>query len=146
MFDYPRGFPMNKLLIGLALAAGVGFVAQSSASAADMGMKIELSAQNGSGETGYATLTPHGKGTLVQIHLQGGPAGVAQPAHIHPGTCDKLDPKPKFGLSPVKGGKSSTVVPASIDTLLASPMAINVHESAKDIKKYVACGDIKKSM
>lgn len=137
---------MNKLLIGLALAAGVGLVAQSSASAADMGMKIELSAQNGSGETGYATLTPHGDGTLVEIHLQGGPAGVAQPAHIHPGTCAKLDPKPKFGLKPVKDGMSSTVVPVSIKTLLASPMAINVHESAKDIKKYVACGDIKMSM
>ena len=140
---------MNKLLSTVAIAMGVGLAAQAPAWAADMNMhslKIELSAQNGSGETGYATLTPHGKGTLVQIHLQGGPAGVAQPAHIHPGTCDKLDPKPKFGLLPVKGGKSSTVVPVSIDTLLASPMAINVHESAKDIKKYVACGDIKKSM
>ena len=111
-----------------------------------MGMKINLAAQNASGETGYAMLTPEGKGTRVQIHLQGGPAGVAQPAHIHRGTCAKLDPKPAFGLAPVKGGSSTTVVPVSIEALLATPMAINVHESAKDIKKYVACGDIRKSM
>ena len=136
---------MKKILVCLAIGVGIGISAQS-ALAADTSLKIDLAAQNGSGETGYATLTPHGKGTLVQIHLPGGPAGVAQPAHIHPGTCAKLDPKPRFVLSPVKGGISSTVVPVSIATLLASPTAINVHESAKDIRKYVACGDIRKSM
>lgn len=137
---------MNKILACLALGVGLGMVAQAPVLAADMGLKIDLAAQNGSGETGYATLQPHGSGTQVVIHLKGGPAGVAQPAHIHSGTCDKLDPKPTYGLKPVKGGMSSTVVPVSIAKLLASPMAINVHESAKDLKKYVACGDIKKSM
>ncbi len=137
---------MKKILACLAFGVGLGMAAQTPVLAADMGLKIDLAAQNGSGETGYATLQPHGKGTQVVIHLKGGPAGVAQPAHIHSGTCDKLDPKPAFGLKPVKGGMSSTVVPVSIDKLLASPMAINVHESAKDLKKYVACGDIKKSM
>ncbi len=140
------GNHMKKLLVCLAFGMGVGVAAQAPAWASGMGLKIDLAAQNGSGETGYAMLTPHGKGTLVQIHLPGGPAGVAQPAHIHRGTCVKLNPKPAFVLSPVKGGSSSTVVPVSIQTLLASPMAINVHESAKDIRKYVACGDIRKSM
>lgn len=137
---------MNKLLACMVLGVGMGIAAQAPVQAADMGMKIDLKAQNASGETGYATLEPHGSGTLVVIHLQGGPAGVAQPAHIHSGTCDKLDPKPSFGLKPVKGGESSTVVPVAISKLTASPMAINVHESAKDLKKYVACGDIKMSM
>ena len=137
---------MKQLFASLILGAGMAVVAQQAAFAKDTGFQVDLATQNDSGETGHATLKPHGKGTLVEIELKGGPAGVAQPAHIHAGTCDKLDPKPAYGLNPIKGGKSRTVVPVSIDKLLASPMAINVHESAKDLKKYVACGDIKKSM
>lgn len=140
---------MKKLLICLAFGMGAGVAAQSAALAADAGnmpVKVELAAQNSSGETGYAILTPHGDGTMVEIHIKGGPEGVAQPAHIHAGTCANLDPKPAYGLSPVKGGISSTVVSVSIRALMASPMAINVHESPKDIPKYVACGDIKMAM
>ena len=33
-------------------------------------------------------------------------------------------------------------IDASFDELVTSPMAINVHESAANIGKYVACGDI----
>ncbi len=33
-----------------------------------------------------------------------------------------------------------------MDDWYKEPMAINVHESASDLKKYVACGDIKKPM
>ena len=39
-------------------------------------------------------------------------------------------------------GKSNTVIDASLDELVATPMAINVHESAQNLGKYVACGDI----
>jgi hypothetical protein len=37
---------------------------------------------------------------------------------------------------------SFTVVDTSIDELLDSPHAINVHESADNIQNYIACGDI----
>ncbi|MCC6421434.1 MAG: hypothetical protein IT429_24720 [Gemmataceae bacterium] len=37
---------------------------------------------------------------------------------------------------------SETVVPASLQDLLTSPHAINVHESAANIQRYIACGDL----
>src|SRR5262245_52062788 len=104
---------------------------------------VKLGEQNNSGETGTATLTAEGSSTKVELNVKGGAKGVAQPAHIHEGSCAKLDPKPKYGLSNVTDGKSSTTVPVSLETLTKGELAINVHKSAEDLKTYVACGDIK---
>jgi hypothetical protein len=107
-------------------------------------MTVKMAAQNKSGETGTAKLTAEGADkTRVEISLKGGPKGVDQPAHIHEGSCAKLDPKPKQGLENVVDGKSSTVVPMSIGDLSKGGLAINVHKSKEDIKTYVSCGDIK---
>ena len=107
-------------------------------------VNVRIHAQNKSGESGTAKLTPEGADkTRVEISLKGGPSGTPQPAHIHEGTCKKLDPKPKYGLESVVDGKSSTIVPVGIDTVRG--MAINVHKSADDIKTYVSCGDIGKA-
>ena len=106
---------------------------------------VKLSQQNKSGESGTAKLTPAGDKTKVEISLKGAPKGVSQPAHVHEGTCAKLDPKPKYGLSNVVDGKSTTEVPADIKTLRGGNLAINVHKSAEEAKVYVACGDIKKA-
>lgn len=103
----------------------------------------KLHAQNGSHEYGTVALKPRGEGTDVEVHVINAPAGQNQPAHIHPGTCATLDPTPKYPLSPVLDGTSETVLKVSIATLTASPMAVNVHESADDLKDYVACADLK---
>jgi hypothetical protein len=105
---------------------------------------VRMGAQNKSGESGTARLTAEGADkTRVQINLKGAPKGTEQPAHIHEGTCAQLDPKPKHGLENVVDGKSTTVVPASLDSLMGGKLAINVHKSKEDIKTYVSCGDIK---
>src|SRR4051812_23789631 len=105
-------------------------------------INVAMHAQNKSGESGRARLTPEGADkTKVEIMLKG--AKGTQPAHIHEGTCAKLDPKPKQGLENVVDGKSSTVVPMSIGDLSKGGLAINVHKSKEDIKTYVSCGDIK---
>jgi Cu/Zn superoxide dismutase len=105
---------------------------------------VKMGAQNKSGETGTAKLTAEGADkTRVEITLKGAPKGVDQPAHIHEGSCAKLDPKPKQGLENVVDGKSTTVVPMSLADLGKGNLAINVHKSKEDIKTYVACGDIK---
>ena len=107
-------------------------------------MTVRIGAQNKSGESGTARLTAQGADkTRVEISLKGAPKGVEQPAHIHEGSCAKLDPKPKHGLENVVDGKSSTVVPAGLADLRKGNLAINVHKSKEDIKTYVACGDIK---
>lgn len=78
------------------------------------------------------------------------------PVHIHTGTCDNLgdvvvpltDIKlntagESFGLdSAVPVEQSETDVAITMSDLLASPHAINAHESADAIQNYIACGDI----
>ncbi|MDE2573613.1 MAG: hypothetical protein KGM44_13950 [bacterium] len=107
---------------------------------------IQIQPQNDSGEQGTASLTPMGdSSTKVSISLTGGPSDVAQPAHIHSGSCANLDPKPEYPLQSVTNGHSTTVVPVSLQKLLSSADAINVHKSASEISTYVACGDIVKA-
>jgi hypothetical protein len=132
-----RSTRFASLLFGVALLVGV----TSSAIAADS-MTVKLNPENNSGESGTATLTAMGKETKVDVTVNGVPAGVTQPMHIHKGTCDKLDPKPAFPLSPVKDGTSTTTVKASMDELMKGGYAINGHKSAQDIKTYVFCGNI----
>ena len=129
-----------------AVATGVAFAQETKKKDGKKGEKavtVRMHAQNKSGESGTAKLTPQGADkTRVEISLKGAPKGTPQPAHIHEGSCAKLDPKPKYGLENVVDGKSTTVVPQGIDAVRG--MAINVHKSADDIKTYVSCGDIGK--
>ena len=130
---------------GTAVAVAFAPASNGAEKTGEKPITVKLGAQNKSGETGSAKLTPEGNQTKVEISLKGTPKGVAQPAHIHEGSCAKLDPKPKYGLESITDGKSTTVVPVSIDSLLAGKMAINVHKSGEDLKTYVACGDIKRT-
>lgn len=128
--------------IALAAATGVAFAqdAKQEGKKSAKSVSVKLHAKNKSGENGTAKLTPEGADkTRVEISLKG--AKGTQPAHIHEGTCAKLDPKPKYGLENVVNGKSTTEVPAGIDAVRG--MAINVHKSADDLNTYVSCGDIK---
>lgn len=122
----------------------IGFFAVPAYAAKEKPITVNLGAQNNSGETGTATLTPEGHKTKVVIEMSNAPAGVVQPAHIHEGTCANLDKAPKWKLEPVKDGKSTTVVPVSLETIVKTKTAINVHKSPKEIQDYVACGDIVK--
>ena len=137
------------IVAGIA-AGGIAFAqdkdkAPKKKSSAAKSVNVKLSAQNKSGQSGTARLTPAGSDkTKVEISMKGSPKGVAQPAHVHEGTCAKLDPKPKYPLTNVQDGKSTTEVPADIKTLTAGNLAINVHKSAEEAKVYVACGNIGK--
>jgi hypothetical protein len=101
-----------------------------------------LSAQNGSGEGGGATLTDMGNGTTkVVVDIKSNTTD-PQPIHIHNGTCDNLDPKPVYPLTTMVNGHSETIVNVSVSDLLSKPYAINVHKSATQASIYVACGNI----
>jgi len=123
----------------MLLAAGLS---AGPALALDDTVSVKLEAQNNSGQSGSATLFPDGEKTRVVIELLNTPQGVTQPAHIHAGRCDKLDKAPKWPLEALKGGRSVTLVPDSLDAILADKAAINIHKSAAEIQVYVACGDI----
>jgi hypothetical protein len=134
--------------IAAGTLAALALTASLAANAATMSASktFPISAQNGSGESGTVTLTPAGDDkTTVVISLTGAPAD-AQPAHIHTGTCANLTPAPKYPLSPVTAGKSTTTVAASIESLTAGGFAVNIHKSLNDLKDYVACGNLVSAM
>ena len=126
--------------IGIAFPASASSLAETQVAGSRVYHAV---AQNGSGESGTVALKPRGANTDVEIHLLNAPEGVSQPAHIHMGTCKTLDPAPKYPLEPVLDGTSDGVVHVSIATLLKTPMAVNVHASATNLKTYVACADLK---
>jgi hypothetical protein len=106
-------------------------------------MTINMGAQNGSKQNGQAWLNDTAAGLRVKIQLHNEPAGASEPAHIHQGHCAKLNPAPWKGLSNVVNGVSVTTIPhVTVADLKKAQYAINVHESAANLKHYVSCGDL----
>lgn len=132
---------MRNLLVLILAGAFAG-----PAFALDDTVTVQLEALSDSGQTGTATLLPEGDKTKVVIHLTGGRGGGDQPAHIHLGRCDNLDPTPKWSLEPVKEGQSETLLDVPLDTILKQNVAINVHKSVSEASVYVACGNIVPTM
>ena len=126
----------------LVLLALTSFVRVTSVGAQDSSITIDLNELNDSGISGTATLTDNGDGTTT-VEIQVDDATGGHPAHIHEGTCDNLNPNPEYPLTSVdESGLSETDVEVSLDDLLASPYAINLHESDTNLGVYVACGEI----
>lgn len=129
---------MRRLLLGLLLAG----LFSGAVLAHDNSVTVKLETQNNSGQNGTATLLPDGNKTQVVIELSNVQTGVVQPAHIHMGSCKKLDKAPKWPLEPVKNGRSVTLLPVSLATILKQRTAINVHKSEIEPQIYVSCGNI----
>ena len=103
---------------------------------------VPLVAQNDSGQDGEATLSEvDSETTRVVLEVENPPVD-PQPAHIHRGSCENLDPQPAYGLENVVDGKSTTEVNVAIEDLVDKGFAVNVHKSADEAQVYVACGDI----
>jgi hypothetical protein len=136
---------MRRFLFVVSASAFVslGFFGAAFAQISSMALTVKLDAQNGSGESGTAMITPQGNKTEVVVKLTGGPKGTAQPAHIHAGSCDKLDPQPKIPLQNVMDGTSTTMLDMPLKRVMSGGAAINVLKSTEDLKTYVACGDLK---
>jgi Cu/Zn superoxide dismutase len=145
-----RRFLLGPLLLlsVLALAACGGGGNGGEAEAAEDGamsndeVMVELAEENGSGESGTATLTAMGDQTRVVLELQNTTTS-SQPAHIHEGNCGpSLDPAPLHGLQNVIDGRSDTVVDRPLSELTAGGLAINIHQSNDDLETFVACGNL----
>ena len=104
---------------------------------------IKMGAQNGSKQDGKATFSDTRGGLHVTIELKNEPANASEPAHIHQGLCAKLNPAPWKALHNVIHGMSDTTLPGvTVGDLKKAHYAVNVHESAANLKRYVSCGDI----
>src|SRR5439155_8766858 len=134
---------VTLLALGFALIAALGTV--SIAVAQSQAATLTMASQNNSGITGTATLTDIGGGKVrVEIKATGAGAG-PEPAHIHEGTCAQLNPAPKFPLTSVTNGASTSEIDASLQQLTSVPYAIHMHKSPEEMPIYVACADIKAS-
>jgi hypothetical protein len=136
-----RRLAMVAVVVGILTGLGFG----AGASAQGQSATLQLASQNNSGVTGTATITDIGGGKLrVEIAATGAGAG-PQPAHIHEGTCSQLNPAPKFALTDVRNGASSTTVDGTMQAITSSPHAIHMHKSPDELPVYVACADIRAS-
>jgi hypothetical protein len=133
---------MARSLRHVATLAAIGVLLGASLGHAAGPLTVQLAPQSNSGESGTATLTEDGAKTKVSVNVTGAPAGVAQPLHVHKGTCAQLDPKPTYGLTTLSGGKSDATIDVPLATLQGGKFAINGHKSAQDVSTYVFCGDI----
>jgi hypothetical protein len=101
---------------------------------------------NDSGLSGTAELTARREGTAVSMQING--VVGEHPTHIHTGTCDDLDPDPRYPLNNVElsttelAGTSDSVVDVPLDELLSNPHLILIHKSAEELDVYYACGNI----
>src|ERR671919_172576 len=98
---------MRNLALILAASAFLTGCGSGDGESGSSEVVIDLKEQNGSGESGTATLTTDGEKTKVVIALDN-PSAVPQPAHIHEGSCAELDPNPAHGLENVVSGMSRT--------------------------------------
>ena len=106
-------------------------------------MNINMGAMNGSKQDGSASVGDKGNGVQVSIHLYNEPKGASEPAHIHLGTCKKINPAPYKPLKNVVNGTSMTMVSGlTVAQIKKGHYAINVHKSANELKVYVSCGDL----
>jgi hypothetical protein len=81
--------------------------------------------------------TPMGDGPMRGRMMDGTPmAGPMMQGTPMPGGMMRGAPRAR----PVEA--SVTTIPASLDDLLDSPHAINVHWSEQEIDRYIACGEI----
>ncbi len=139
------------LALGLSTAAfaashggGSGNDGNSGGDGHEAMAKLEM--QDGSGVTGEAHLKDMGNGmTHVKVHIEGMAQGMSMPAHIHMGSMDDYDEKPKYPLNNVENGMSETMVEVSLEELLSEEHVIAVHMSGEDLT-VVAVGDIHKMM
>ncbi len=138
---------MKKVVL-LAIALVAMLTLSGATALADQQTTVDkMMEQNNSGQSGTVsfTVSPDGSTLTVEINISGG-SDVPQPAHIHKGSCDNLDPKPFYPLSNVVNGKSVTVITAAdiegLDYQNSNQFAVNVHKSAAEVSTYVSCGDI----
>lgn len=124
------------LIVGLA---GCGGADGESSAATEL--TLELVEQNSSGQEGTATFAPLDSGdTRIVLELTN-PPEVAQPAHVHAGTCDNLG-DPVVTLTDVERGRSETETEMSLEDLQQGDFVIHAHKSETEYDVSVACAPI----
>lgn len=108
-----------------------------------------VSGKDGSGITGNAQMTPGAEAntTTVEVSLKGDAPSTPRPWHIHIGSCAKPGGVLGGGRSytPLAGdasGSSASKATLAIALPDTGSYYVNIHESAANMAKIVACGDL----
>lgn len=117
------------------------YIACGNVPRADKTSTFSLASIGGSAQDGSVSFIDLGGQTSVVISVGSSDAGLAQPVHIHAGSCATLG-SVVFPLSNVVDGRSVTVIDESISNVLKSGFAVNLHKSADEVSVYTACGDL----
>ncbi|MBI4338851.1 MAG: hypothetical protein HY680_02735, partial [Chloroflexi bacterium] len=98
---------------------------------------LALLEKSGSGQTGIAVLTAQGEVTEVVLLAT---TDISELNHIHTSTCSVVGGV-KYPLTNMKNGQSTTVVNATLESLMTGGFAIRLHKKG-DAATYTSCGDI----
>lgn len=102
---------------------------------------ITMAAVGGSGVFGTATLSEVGGGqTQVVVQVEAN-HNRDMPGAVTLGRCPVYDESTIYYLNDTREGTSTTVVPVSLNTLMARPFMIHI-VTAPDDASLAACGDI----
>jgi len=140
----------------IAIAAGTYPASGTTGSHA---ITVRLKQVNGSGQSGFATLTPAGSGFTVLVKMKGRGIQPGEYDHIHNVSCKRyahIAPNPRkptaqqlnkqlatatIWLTNLYGGRSKTSVAQPLQSVTTGSYSINVH-TATSPYMAVACGDI----
>jgi hypothetical protein len=141
----------SRSVIAGALAIALTATAASALTAYAPMWMGSISGKDGAAITGSASMKAgaDGKSTVVDVELKGDAANIARPWHIHIGSCAASGGVFGGGRSytpiAVDGtgtGKSSATLAVTLpDT---GKYYVNIHDSAANMSKIVACGDLMK--
>ena len=127
-----------KLSTGFMTVAADGSVSHTLKSAE--AVLIALDEMNESGQSGRAVLTALGSQTQVEVTIGGG-TFESELKHIHSGQCGDTLGGVVHGLTNIVGGKSTTIVDATLASLRNGDFAVNLHKKGEP-GVYTACGNI----
>jgi LPXTG-motif cell wall-anchored protein len=134
-----RLFLVTGLVGALVLALAGTALAQTAA-------RATMNATGGSRITGAATLTAQGAQTMVVVRVTGAPANSTHVNHIHVGSCEAEGgiayPLTDLQTNAQGTATASTMVNATLATVLASRHYVNVHAGASLPSPGVSCGNI----
>jgi hypothetical protein len=133
---------MTRTLAFVAVLVVVGCGGQENGEevAGAQALTLDLEAQNDSGQSGTARLTADDEKTRVVVELAN-PPDVAQPSHIHMGTCDEIGDV-VAPLENVVEGRAESVVDMSLAELRRGGLIVHAHKSEADYDTSVACAEI----
>jgi hypothetical protein len=132
------GLLAAALLVALV---SVGCGGDEQAAGSDSALTLTLAEQQGSEQSGKATLTADGDArTRIVVELSN-PPGAPQPSHVHSGTCDDIGPV-VAPLERVDAGRAESVVSMSLDELQRGELLVHAHKSEAESKVSVACAEI----